>query len=66
MAKVIEHGRFWREESQQAYPDINIKCPECDNTICISSYDLYITDPTPELWCICGCKFIPETSDVVR
>ena len=66
MAKIIKHGRFWREERKQAYPDVNIKCPECGELIVMSSYDLYITTPVPELWCKCGCKFIPDMSDLVR
>ena len=38
MAKVIEHGKYWKEELQKAYPDVLVKCPECDNTILISYY----------------------------
>lgn len=66
MAKIIEHGVFWKEDQKKAYPDVNIKCPECGNLICISSYDIYITNPVPDIWCICGCKFIPEVEDIVN
>ena len=64
MAKIIEHGKYWREDVQKAYPDVLVKCPECDNTILISYYYLEM-DPTAEAWCECGCKFIPEGSDIV-
>ena len=65
MAKVIEHGKYWKEEVQKAYPDVRVRCPECDNIFCISSYNIYI-DNTEEVWCECGCKFIPEASDIVK
>lgn len=65
MAKIIEHGKYWREEVKKAYKDVLVKCPECDNTICVSSYDIYISTNV-EAWCMCGCKFIPEKSDIVK
>ncbi len=66
MAKIVEHGRFWKEEQRKAYPDFKIQCPECDGQIVMSSYDFYITTPTPELWCKCGCRFIPEKTDILE
>lgn len=65
MAKIIEHGKYWANEAQKAYPNVRVRCPECDNTILISYYYLEM-DPTPEAWCRCGCKFIPEGSDIVE
>ena len=65
MAKVIEHGKYWKEELQKACPDVQVKCPECNNTICISYYYYLETASDTQVWCECGCKFIPESSDIV-
>ena len=67
MAKVIEHGKYWHLDTTKVYKmykNVRVKCPECGNTIPISSYYLE-TYQAPEAWCICGCKFIPEASDSV-
>ena len=65
MAKITKHGKYWREEVQKAYKDVRVRCPECENTIWANSYYVYI-DNTKEVWCDCGCKFIPEVSDIVE
>ena len=65
MAKIIEHGKYWVPEAKKAYKNVKVKCPECDNTILISYYYLEM-DPEPCAWCECGCKFIPEGSDIVE
>lgn len=64
MAKIIEHGKYWVPEAKKAYPNVRVKCPECDNTILISYYYLETASDT-QAWCECGCKFIPEPSDIV-
>ena len=64
MAKIIEHGKYWREDIQRADLSVLIKCPECDNKFLVSEYDSF--ELCMEAWCECGCKFIPETSDIVE
>ena len=64
MSKVIEHGKYWREDIQKADQDILIKCPECTNKFLVSKYDSLVLEK--EVWCECGCKFIPETADIVK
>jgi hypothetical protein len=64
MAKIIEHGKYWREDIQNADSGVLIKCPECDNKFLVSNYDCMVLGG--EAWCKCGCKFIPETSDIVK
>lgn len=63
MARVIEHGKYWHWAAQKAYPDVKVKCPECDELILTNLY--YIDNPL-DVHCKCGCKFIPEESDIVR
>lgn len=65
MAKIVEHGKYWKEAVQKAYKDVNVKCPECDSIILTNDYYIY-EDNTTEIWCTCGCKFIPEESDILR
>lgn len=65
MAKILKHGRNYIEEAQKAYKGVIIQCPECDNTICTSYYYLEIKTDVP-CECECGCRFIPEKSDIVK
>lgn len=65
MAKIIEHGKYWVPEAKKAYLNVKVQCPECDNTICISYYYLEMASDI-QVWCECGCKFIPEASDIVK
>ena len=64
MAKIIEHGKYWREDIQRADLSVLIKCPECDNKFLVSEYDCF--ELGMEAWCQCGCRFIPEASDIVE
>ena len=64
MAKIIEHGKYWREDIKRADPAILIKCPECDNKFLVSEYDCF--ELGMEAWCECGCKFIPDRTDIVE
>lgn len=64
MAKVIEHGKYWREDIKKSDPIVMIRCPECGNEFGVSPYDCF--EQNVAAWCICGCKFIPEVSDKVE
>ncbi len=64
MAKIVEHGKYWREDIQRADPGVLIKCPECGNQFTVSYYDCI--GNKMEAWCECGCKFIPESIDVIE
>ena len=64
MAKIIEHGKYWREDIQKVDQSVLIKCPECTNKFLVSKYDSFVLEK--EAWCECGCKFIPEESDIVK
>ena len=64
MAKIVEHGKYWRKDIQMADTSVLVKCPECDNTIVVSKYDCF--ELNMEAWCICGCKFIPDESDIIK
>ena len=64
MAKIIEHGKYWVKEAQKAYGEVQVKCPECGYLINMNSYYVYITPA--EVWCSCGGRFIPETTDIVK
>lgn len=63
MAKIVEHGKYWREDIQKADQSVLVKCPECDNKVTVSYYDCIEMDQ--ECWCDCGCKFIPEECDII-
>ena len=65
MAKIIEHGKYWREDIQRVDPNVLIRCPECNNEFVVSFYDCFSLGFLPA-HCICGCKFIPDESDVVK
>lgn len=64
MAKIIEHGKYWKEPEQIADPSILIKCPECGEKILVYKYECF--ERGLEAWCTCGCKFIPETTDMIK
>ena len=64
MAKIIEHGKCWREPKQIDNNSVLIRCPECNNTFLV--YKQVCFDLGVEAWCQCGCKFIPEESDIVE
>ena len=64
MAKIIQHGKYWREEAKRAYGNVQVKCPECSSIITMSSYYVFVN--VDEALCECGCKFIPEVSDIVK
>ena len=64
MARVIEHGKYWVKEAQKAYGEAQVRCPECGYIINMSSYYVYVNPQ--EAWCLCGCRFIPEASDIVK
>ena len=64
MAKIIEHGKYWREDIQRADHVVLIKCPECENTFMVYYYECI--EQGLEAWCECGCKFIPESCDIVE
>ena len=64
MAKIIEHGKYWREDIQRIDPGVLVKCPECNNTFTVSYYDCI--EIGEECWCQCGCRFIPELNDIVE
>ena len=63
MAKIIEHGKYWREDLKRCDPNILIRCPECNNEFVVSMYDCF--EQELPAWCACGCKFIPEESEVI-
>ena len=64
MAKVIEHGKYWREDIQKVDPDVLVRCPECNNDFTVSYYDCI--ESSQEIWCMCGCKFIAEECDIIK
>ena len=64
MAKIKEHGKYWREPKQITNPNILVKCPECREMILVYKSDCFTRGL--EAWCECGCKFIPESIDVVE
>lgn len=65
MATIIEHGKYWQEETQQAYRNVRVQCPECGEPLLVSSYYIYEVHDTPAV-CECGCKFIPDVYDVLQ
>ena len=64
MAKIVEHGKYWRKDIQIIDPSVLVKCPECANTFLVSK--LNCIELGMEAWCVCGCKFIPEDCDIVK
>ena len=65
MAKILKHGKNYIEEAKKAYKDVIVQCPECNNTICTSYYYLEVATDVP-CECECGCRFLPEVSDVIK
>lgn len=67
MAKIVEHGKYWKEDISIADTHILdavlIKCPECYKEFLVYKYDCFVEGK--EAWCDCGCRFIPEDSDLV-
>lgn len=67
MAKIIEHGKYWREPTQITDPNILatilVECPECGEKTLIYKYCAKLGLAA---WCECGCKFIPDESDIIK
>ena len=62
--KIIEHGKYWREDIQKVDSDVLVRCPECNNDFTVSYYDCI--ESGEQIWCECGCKFIAEDLDIVK
>ena len=64
MANIIEPGKHCKESEHVIDSSILIKCPECGENISVYRYECF--ELGLEAWCICGCKFIPDESDIIQ
>ena len=67
MAKIIEHGKYWQKFLDKAIstePVVLVRCPECNNTFLVYEHDCF--NLSKEACCECGCKFIPEKTDIIK
>ena len=60
--KVIQHGRYWREDLQRAVLDATVQCPECGNKFKVMQD--YV--PPFALCGRCGCGFMYEKEDFLE
>ena len=59
--KVIQHGKYWKEELQKAVKDKFVQCPECGEKFkVIEDYN------PPFAQCICGCGFMYDRKDLIE
>ena len=59
--KVIQHGRYWREDLQRAVKDGIVQCPECGRKM-----EVMRDYVPPFALCVCGCGFMYEEKDFLE
>lgn len=62
MAEILNHGKYWNNETKKIEKVFVVICPECQR--CFAIYSSSIKEKLPVICDECCCEFIPEESDI--